>query len=249
MTEHITSHQNPLLVHIRKLLNSRSYREKNRQFAGEGTKLLDEAIRWQAALRVVLLADTVAVPQLPDDVRTVIVPADVLQFVSTMDAPQGAIFVCDYPAEAPLQISKKCLILDGIQDPGNVGTILRTADALEIPVVLSTGCADAYNPKTVRATMGALFRNPPQAASREDILRHCAENHVPVYATALSDTAVEIHQADLNGAVVIGSEGKGVCAEYLSAAKQHIIIPMNPRCESLNAAIAAAIVMWEISKN
>ena len=139
------------------------------------------------------------------------------------------------------------LILDGIQDPGNVGTILRTADALDVPVVLLEGCADPYNWKTVRSSMGAVFRTPVIQARWEEVKDACKEAGIPIGVTALSDRAVDIRTASLSRmALVIGSEGQGVRREILESADQELIIPMNPHCESLNAAIAAAIVMWQI---
>ena len=245
MIRQITSRQNPLLVHIRKLLNSRSYREKCGEFVGDGIKLLQEAVLWHSDLTTVVALESTNLPEMPDSVQIVTVPKDVMDSVSNMEAPQGALFVCKMPEPKALDISRGSLILDGIQDPGNVGTILRTADALEIPVVLSDGCADAYNPKTVRATMGAIFRNPPQTADKEEILAFCEKAGIPIYATALKNSE-DIRTAALDGAVVIGSEGHGVCEDYLKASKRNLVIPMNARCESLNASVAATIVMWEI---
>ena len=118
---------------------------------------------------------------------------------------------------------------------------------MEIPVVLTPGCADAYNPKTVRAAMGAVFRSQPQWTEAETLLETCRQRLIPLYVTALSERAVDLRQADLRkAAMVIGSEGRGVGEFFLTHADRELIIPMNPRCESLNAAIAAAIVMWEM---
>lgn len=141
------------------------------------------------------------------------------------------------------------LLLDGIQDPGNIGTILRTADALEVPVVLLEGCADPYSHKVVRASMGAVFRMPVIQSTWAQVQSACKDAQIPVAVTALTDRAKDIRQADLSRmAVVIGSEGRGVRREILEAADAELIIPMNPRCESLNAAIAASIVMWELTQ-
>jgi len=244
--EYITSRQNPLLVHIRKILSSRSYREKHREFAADGVKLLREAVRWNAPLRAVVMTEGAIDFPLPQGVRVVQVPEEVMASVSLMDAPQGALFLCAMPEMGPLQLKEGCLILDGLQDPGNVGTILRTADAFEIPVILSSGCADLYNPKTVRATMGAAFRMHVQMADRASVIRACRDAGIPILSTALSNRAQDLREASLTGAVVIGSEGRGVSEEYLAASAREIIIPMNPRCESLNAATAAAVVMWEM---
>ena len=118
-----------------------------------------------------------------------------------------------------------------------------------MPVILSDGCADPWSDKTVRATMGAVFRTVPQTADKQTIIAACREKNIPLAVTALSDTAVDIRTADLSAcAVVIGSEGRGICEDYAQAAQQQLIIPMNPRCESLNAAVAATIVMWQMRR-
>ena len=223
MEERITSRRNPLLAHTKKLLTSRSYREKTGEFAADGVKLLAEAARWYPGLTTVIAEDGIELCKLPEQTRVVRVPKDVMQSISLMDAPQGAIFLCRLPEAAPAALVPGTLLLDGIQDPGNLGTILRTADALQIPAVLLDGCADPYNPKTVRASMGAVFRTQPVRMTRQ--------------------------QAELpSAAVIIGSEGQGICQELFDAAQGKIIIPMSPRCESLNAAVAAAIVLWQMKR-
>ena len=145
---------------VRKLLTSRKEREASGLFVADGTKLLQEAVRYWPALETVILSDGIEA-QMPDSVRVVRVPPDVMESISPMRAPQGALFLCRLPEEAAFVPQKGMLLLDGIQDPGNLGTILRTADALEIPVALLEGCADPYSHKVVRASMGAVFRNPP----------------------------------------------------------------------------------------
>lgn len=250
MRERITSRKNPLLQHVRKLLTSRGYREKQGEYAADGVKLLAEAVIWSPEdLRTVLVTEGVSVGPLPDHVRLVEIPDDIMAQISPMETPQGALFTCALPQRRCLELEDRCLILDGIQDPGNLGTILRTADALELPVVLTPGCADAYNPKTVRATMGAVFRTRPLWAEPEEIVDVCRTRGLSLYVTALSDRAVDLREADLSrAALVIGSEGRGVGEFFLKNADRELIIPMNPRCESLNAAIAAAIVMWEMKR-
>ena len=160
MEERITSRRNPLLAHTKKLLTSRSYREKTGEFAADGVKLLAEAARWYPGLTTVIAEDGVELCKLPEQTRVVRVPKDVMQSISLMDAPQGAIFLCRLPEASPAALVPGTLLLDGIQDPGNLGTILRTADALQIPAVLLDGCADPYNPKTVRASMGRRVPHP-----------------------------------------------------------------------------------------
>ncbi len=247
--ERITSRRNPLLAHTKKLLTSRAYRENCGEFAADGVKLLAEAARWYPGLHTVIAEEETELCKLSSAVRVVRVPKDVMQSVSLMDAPQGAIFLCRLPEETKPRLMSGTLLLDGIQDPGNLGTILRTADALEVPVVLLDGCADAYNPKTVRASMGAVFRTQPQHLTREAAINACREASIPLLATAMSSDAADLREADLGAsAVIIGSEGQGVCRMLFDAAERKIIIPMSPRCESLNAAVAATIVMWQMKR-
>lgn len=249
MMEKITSRKNPLLQHVRKLLSSRAYRQQCGEYAADGVKLLEEAIKWiPQQLKTVLITKQVRPEGLPEHVRVVEIPEDVMEQISPMQTPQGALFVCALPQQTDLQWPQRCLVLDGIQDPGNLGTILRTADALEIPVVLTPGCADAYGHKTVRASMGAVFRTPVCHLTRETVVQQCADHEMPLYVTALSERAVDIRKARLeHAAVVIGSEGQGVGPYFMENAHMELIIPMNSRCESLNAAVAATIVMWQMN--
>ena len=248
MREILTSRKNPLLQHVRKLLSSRSYREQQGSYAADGTKLLAEAVRWcPEQLRTVFYTEKAELPPLPAHVRAVEVAPEIMEWISPMETPQGALFVCSLPERKSAEPVPGCLILDGIQDPGNLGTILRTADALEIPVILTPGCADAYSHKVVRASMGAVFRTPPLWSEQEALVQRCRERKIPLFVTALTERAVDLRSAKPEtGALVIGSEGKGAGEFFLCQADQELIIPMNPRCESLNAAVAAAIVMWQM---
>lgn len=246
MEQRITSRKNPLLQQVKKLLSSRKAREEAGLFVSDGTKLLEEAAKYCPGLETAVLSDGVEV-SLPESVKVIRVPADVMESISPMQAPQGALFLCRLPEKARFVPRKGMLLLDGIQDPGNLGTILRTADALDIPVCLLEGCADPYSHKVVRSSMGAVFRCPVIQATWEQVSSACREAGVPVAVTALSPRAVDIRCADVkNMAVVIGSEGQGVRKEILESAGAELIIPMNPHCESLNAAVAATIVMWQI---
>ena len=244
--ERITSRQNPLLQQVRKLLSSRKERENTGLFVADGTKLLQEAIRWWPGLDTVILSDGVQM-ELPASVRQVRVPESVMESISPMQTPQGALFLCRMPEKQDFQPKPGMLLLDGLQDPGNLGTILRTADALQIPVALLEGCADPFSHKVVRASMGAVFRTVPVQTTWAQAKQTFVENQIPVAVTALNERAQDIRQADLKTmAVVIGSEGQGVRREILDSADHALIIPMNPNCESLNAAIASAIVMWQM---
>lgn len=247
MTERITSRKNPLLQQVRRLLDSRRARQEANLFVADGTKLLQEAVFWYPGLETVILAEGVQTGPLPAGVRVVRVPPDVMKSISPMQAPQGALFLCRYPQVKELEVLPGTLILDGIQDPGNLGTMLRTADALDVPVVLTEDCADPFCWKAVRASMGALFRNPPVSGTCEAILAACQKSGTPLAVTGMAPYAMDICTAPLTDwAVVIGSEGQGVRRAFIDAGNQMVTIPMNPRCESLNAAVAAAIVMWQM---
>lgn len=247
MEERITSRKNPLLQQVKKLLASRKDREAAGLYAADGTKLLEEAAKY-AALDTVILSDGVEA-RVPENVRVVRVPGDVMESISPMRSPQGALFLCKLPDQKQFVPRKGMLLLDGIQDPGNLGTILRTADALNVPVCLLEGCADPYSHKVVRAAMGAVFRTDVIQNTWEEVKRSCEAAGIPVAVTALSGRASDIRNADVSAmAVVIGSEGQGVRKEILDAADGELIIPMNPHCESLNAAVAATIVMWQMQK-
>lgn len=248
MTERITSRKNPLLQQVRKLLSSRKERQSTGLYVADGTKLLEEAVKWCPMLDTAILSDDVQT-ELPEHVRVVRVPGDVMESVSPMQSPQGALFLCRLPEAKEFTPAGGMLLLDGIQDPGNLGAILRTADALDVPVALLEGCADPYSHKVVRASMGAVFRTQPVQTTWADAAAKCGEAGVPVAVTALSDTAVDLRSAQVEQmAVVIGSEGQGVRKEILESAEKQLIIPMNPRCESLNASVAAAIVMWQMKR-
>lgn len=244
--ERITSRKNPLLQQVKKLLSSRKAREEAGLFAADGTKLLGEAVRYCPGLETVILSDGVAA-EVPEQVRVVRVPEDVMASLSPMAAPQGALFLCALPEKTAFVPKPGMLLLDGIQDPGNLGTMLRTADALDIPLALLEGCADPYSHKVVRSSMGAVFRRSVVQTTWAEAKAACAAAGIPVAVTALSFRAQDIRRADVkNMAVVIGSEGQGVRQEILDSAGAELIIPMNPHCESLNAAVAAAIVMWQM---
>lgn len=249
MTEQrITSRKNPQLQQVKKLLSSRKEREAAGLFAADGTKLLQEAVKYYPGLHTVILSDGVDAT-VPDHVRVIRVPGDVMESISPMASPQGALFLCTLPGKKAFEPVPGLLLLDGIQDPGNLGTILRTADALDIPVVLLEGCADPYSHKVVRASMGAVLRRDVIQCPWGEVKERCAQAGIPVAVTALSDRAKDIRGADLRSmAVVIGSEGQGVRREILESADQELIIPMNAHCESLNAAVAATIVMWQMKQ-
>lgn len=251
--ERITSRANPLVARIRKLNSRRSSRREERVFSGEGPKLLAEALKWGAELETVVCAEGMALPELPDWVRTVEVPEGLLEAVADTKTPQGVVFLCKGKTlDMPRKLEgKRYLILDGVQDPGNVGTIWRTADAFGADgLILCNGCADPWSPKTVRSSMGAVFRLPVYEGTLSEAADKLAAADIPLYAAALRADTVDVRAVGLSrAAVIIGSEGQGVSEQGLSLCRKTLKIPMRERCESLNAAVAASVILWEMARS
>ena len=145
MEQRITSRKNPLLQQVKKLLSSKKAREEAGLFVADGTKLLEEAVKYFPGLDTVILSEGVEAV-LPDKVRVIRIPPDVMESVSPMASPQGALFLCRLPGREQFRPVPGMLLLDGIQDPGNLGTILRTADALDIPVVSAAPPRETLKP-------------------------------------------------------------------------------------------------------
>ncbi len=250
--EIITSRTNPLCTHLRKLASSSAYRRKSGEFLCDSPKLVEEALLWQGDLHTVVCTEHAALPPIPAGVRLVQVPGDVMQSVSPAQTPQGVLAVCGLrPAPLPERLEgKRYMVLDGVQDPGNVGTILRTADAFHADgLFLVNACADLYNPKTVRATMGAVFRCPVWTCDVEVLRTLLRESGLPLYGAALRSDTVDARSVDYTRcAVAIGSEGKGLSKEMLEACDRTVLIPMSAHCESLNAAAAATVLLWEAAR-
>lgn len=245
--EHITSRHNPLMGHIRRLAGSAAYRRATGEFLCDSPKLLQEALLWQAEITAVVTISPL--PRLPEHIRQVQVPEDIMASISPVKTPQGVLFTCRLP-QAPLPRSltgRRYVLLDGVQDPGNVGTILRTLDAFDADGLLLTGgCADPYGWKAVRSSMGAVFRRPIYSGTPEELAALLRRSGLPLYGAALREDTVDARQADYTRCTLaIGSEGRGLSREVLDLCGQTIRIPMSDRCESLNAAIAAAVLLWE----
>lgn len=215
--------------------------------------MLEEALRWDFCPQMVFYSDPSALPTLPKSAQMVPVPEELLSYIAATETPQKVVFLCGQkPLTLPERLEQgQYLILDGLQDPGNVGTIWRTADAFGAKGIIAVNhCADFYSPKTVRATMGAVFRFPVWESSLQELGEVLLRSEIPLYATALRDDTLDVRA--LSGgamAVVIGSEGKGISEEALSLCQKTIKIPMRERCESLNAAVAASVVLWEWFRN
>ena len=251
--ERITSRRNPLVLHIRRLGAERKYRRAQSAFLCEGDKLVEEALRWTGDVETLVCTEGTEPPEhCPADTRLVEVPEEVMAHLSTVETPQHYLAVCRLPERALPQTLEpgRYLVLDGLQDPGNVGTIWRTADAFGADgFILVHGCADPFSPKTVRATMGACFRLPVWESDWDTLSARLAAAEVPLYATALREDTADVRELSLTrAAVVIGSEGRGVSEQALSLCQCTVKIPMRARCESLNAAVAASVVLWEMAR-
>lgn len=246
----LTSRQNPLCAHLRKLSAQSRYRREAGEYLADGRKLWDEAVKWKAPIKRLITTPEIQV-DLPAGVEHTVVSPQLMEYLSPMESPQGFLFTLSMPqGEQPRLEGERYLVLDGLQDPGNVGTIWRTADALGADgLFLLNHCADPYGPKTVRAAMGASFRLPAWEVTLEKLQDLLTRRDVPMYAAALAEDSRDVRRTDLRRcAVVVGNEGHGVSPEVLAACRGTVIIPMRPRCESLNAATAAAILLWEMGR-
>ena len=181
------------------------------------------------------------------------VSTEVFAKMADTQTPQGVVFLCkgkslDPPEELE---GDRFLVLDGVQDPGNVGAIWRSADAFGADGLILCGpCADPWSPKTVRATMGAVFRLPVWETTLEELAACLERKGIPLYSTALREDTVDVRQIDLSqAAVIVGSEGRGVSPLALELCEKTIKIPMRARCESLNAGVAASVVLWEMARS
>ena len=247
--ERITSRRNPLCLHIKKLGAARSYRESCGQFVCDGIKLLEEAVMCDAEICAVLTSTDIPFA-LSVDSKVYYAARDIIDSLSPLQNSQGVLFTSKIPQKNSLEtisaLKGTHILLDGVQDPGNVGTIIRTASAFGIrSVILTGGCADPYNPKTIRATMGAIFKQVlfNVSSSKLDVLR---ESGRKIIGTVLDGDCSDISEINLKDAIIaIGNEGCGLSSRMLSLCSEKIKIPILPECESLNAAIAAAIIMWE----
>ena len=252
--ERITSRQNSLCTHLRRLAASASYRRQCGEFLCDSPKLLREALLWKAdSLRTVVFTEDAELPgELPEGIRLVEVPVSVMESVSPAKTPQGVLTVCAMPpAELPERLDgKHYVVLDGVQDPGNVGTILRTADAFWADgVFLLNACADIYGPKTVRASMGAVFRCPVWTCEPKRLKELLEASDIPLYGAALREDTRDARDVDYSrAALAIGSEGQGLSRELLDLCTQTLKLPMSVHCESLNAAAAAAALLWEMGR-
>ena len=205
--------------------------------------MLRECLQSELEIERVFLSEEYA-DELPvDESKTVRVSQDVFRFLSDEKTPQGVLCRVKIPQTALAAPTAPCLILDGVADPGNMGAIIRTANAAGYKeVYLVDGCVDAYAPKSVRASMSGIFFTKLYQGSREEIL--AAVQGVPVIVADMQGESVFDFTAPEKFALVIGNEANGVSSQMRKAAKYTVKIPMEQTQESLNAAVSAGILMY-----
>ena len=237
-----------MIAHIERLASDSAYRAQRREYLCEGEKLLTEARGAGIPVTAAVFHESAAANAHTEGIgRAICVPGTLFERISTLKNASGVLFSCQMPEKPAFSaVRGQVVCLDGVQDPGNVGTILRTADAFGADAVFMVGaCADPYHPRTVRAAMGSLFRVPVIRADAAAFLREMDAAGIPVYAASLGENARDVREVSLSrAAVVIGNEGAGVSAYLLDSAQERVVIPMRGVAESLNAAIAAGIVLW-----
>jgi len=249
--ETLTSLKNPRVQAWRALKDTGTRRSEGR-FLVEGQKMVGEALASGFAIEAVLLDERKAgLIDVPDGIACYLLPEHVLAAVCDTRTPQGCAAVIRMRA-VPLN-GGRIVALDGVQDPGNVGTIIRTADAAGFDgVLMSNACADPYSPKVLRATMGSVFHLPVRVT-----------DDLPGELAAMRKAGADIISSQLDGepfygaaervqeqfALVIGNEGNGVSDPVKALATMHLRLPMRGRAESLNAAVAAGIMMYELMKD
>ncbi|MBR6761306.1 MAG: RNA methyltransferase [Oscillospiraceae bacterium] len=251
--------QNRTLQRFAHLNRSRTYRERSGQFAMEGYRLVLDAAESGVRLNTLILTESAAchygdafAPYLKG-VQTLLIADGLAKTISDTETAQGVFAVAQMPREMQTlpQQGHRCMLLHCLQDPSNLGAILRTAEALGTDGVYLYHCCDLYNPKAIRSSMGALFRIPFSRITDISLfLTHCQEHSLPTCAAVVDRDALPLKQYDFSdGAVVcIGNEGNGLPAEFVSECTQKLTIPMAPAANSLNAAMAAGLFLWEMSR-
>lgn len=245
--EGISSRKNAYIRRVRSLAADGAYRREQGEYLCDGIKTLREALSYGARVTSVLWKDRALEIPLPPETAQYAAPAELFDYASPMVNSPGPLFTVSIRGCRKPGRLHRVIVLEGVQDPGNVGTVIRTANAFGMDAVILTGnCADLYHPKTVRATMGAIFRQPVLELELDDLKAFLRDQDLPLYGAALDKRAADVRQLSLrHAAVAVGSEGRGLSRELLAQCDGTLIIPMQPDSESLNAAAAAAVLMWE----
>ena len=254
----ITSEQNPRIKRMVKL-QKRRHREKTQEMAVEGLRLVEETLAGGFLLEVFFDEDLVWNDREKSLLEAIVqrgLPAwsvnhRLLQKMCQTQTPAGILGLSSIPAwqdlKEPLAANAFVLLADAIQDPGNLGTMIRTgAAAGASAVIIGQDCVDPWNPKTVRASMGAVFRVPLATGSRKDILNVLEQRRFSIIAADIQG-AVPYYKATLKNriAIAIGSEAEGLHESFVKASQTRVFLPMDRGVESLNAATAAAVLLYE----
>ena len=249
--EKITSRENAKIKYACRLASSAAFRRTEGRFLAEGRKLCPELCRG-AELETLFYTEN-AMEKCPELAALpgehYLVEDHVADKLADVGTHQGVFGVFRTPVHTLEEVRPggRYLALERVQDPGNVGTVIRTADAFGCDgVVLLTGCADPYSVKTLRSSMGAVFRLPVWCTDAETLHVRLRDAGLPLYGAALRDDTADVRALPLHRcAIAIGSEGRGLTAQVLALCDRTVRIPMEAHCESLNAAMAAAVLLWE----
>lgn len=235
----ITSIQNETIKSLMKL-KQKKYRDETGLFLVEGYHLVEEALKYQCAMKIITTEN------IQYDIETVQVSQNVMNKLAFTKTPQPVMALCQQlKTQDILENGKRYLLLDRVQDPGNVGTIMRTALALGYDqVIMSKDCVDLYNDKVIRSTQGALFQMNVCVMDLVEVIVHLQKHGVNVYGTSLHQAlSINEYEKQEKMAFVMGNEGQGISQTVLEACDQALYIPIQS-IESLNVAVASAIVMY-----
>ena len=251
----ITSLNNPQIKHVAALQSKHRYREEQGQFVAEGIKMVRETpdeLLERIYISESFVPDSRILSWL-EDKKTETVSEKVFRGLSMTRTPQGILAVVRMPSQDVGELLKKStfLILESIQDPGNLGTMVRTAGGAGVDAIfMSKTCVDIYNPKVVRSTMGSLYRVPfVYVEDLAGLMGEMKKNKITLFAAHLKGEKY-YYEADFSGkcAFLIGNEANGLTWETASMADTYIKIPMSGQVESLNAAMAAGILMYDMRR-
>ena len=241
----LTSKNNPLIKETA-ALKDKNGRKETGLFLVEGKKMALECLKSDLEIERVFIAENYDGERLFPEEKTVTVSDDVMRYISDEKTPQGIVCRVKIPSFEPIPPKGKCLFLDGVADPGNVGAIVRTANAAGYKsVYLTDECADPYSPKSVRASMSGVFYTKIYRAPRTKLLS--LFEGVPLFVADMVGQNVFRFQAPDEFVLAIGNEANGVSEETFSKATDKLSIPMAATQESLNAAVSAAILMYRLS--
>ncbi|PIC58532.1 RNA methyltransferase [Sporosarcina sp. P12(2017)] len=252
LNKRIESTQNALVKHWKKLVTTRKERDQTKEFVVEGFHLVEEALKQPDSVIQLLVREDI---EIPAHWTTPIIEltAAVAKEISETEQTQGVFAYCRQPQyeEADQHQWKKVLLIDAVQDPGNIGTMIRTADAAGLDaVILGKGCADPFNPKTVRSAQGSHFHIPVVREELKVWIDRLQANHVPIIGTGLQQ-AISLNElkAQPSFALLVGNEGSGVEGELLAQADHVVKIPLYGQAESLNVAVATGILLYTLRQS